>query len=187
MNALETLLKTIENENKVLILIGDINCNDLNIDDKNKVIDHLHSVHRQFQMKQLIKSPTRSTLTSQTLIDDFASNKPSYIIDSGVFTTGFSNHDLIYGVRKVSSRINHEPKIIKSCELKNCDPIKFRKELQQVDRESIIELNDVNAMSLEWEKEFIRVLDKHAPIRQRKVRNSYALYIDKERKHKMFM
>ena len=42
-------------------------------------------------------------------------------------------------------------------------------------------------MSLEWEKEFIRVLDKHAPIRQRKVRNSYAPYIDKELKHKMFM
>ena len=36
-------------------------------------------------------------------------------------------------------------------------------------------------------KEFIRVLDKHAPIRQRKVRNSYAPYIDKELKHKMFM
>ena len=42
-------------------------------------------------------------------------------------------------------------------------------------------------MSLEWEKEFIRVLDKHALIRQRKVRNSYAPYIDKELKHKMFM
>ena len=175
LNALETLLKTIENKN------------DLNIDDKNKVIDHLRSVYRQFQMKQLIKFPTRSTLTSQTLIDHFASNKPSYIIDSGVFTTGFSDHDLIYGVRKVSSRINREPKIIKSRQLKNYDPTKFRKELQQVDWESIIELNDVNAMSLEWEKEFIRVLDKHGPIRKRKVRDSYAPYIDKKLKHKMFM
>ena len=121
------------------------------------------------------------------MIDHFASNKPSYIIDSGIFTTGFSDHDLIYGVHKVSSRINREPKIIKSRQLKNYDPIKFRKELQQVDWESIIELNDVNAMSLECEKEFIRVLDKHAPIRQHKVRNSYAPYIDKELKHKMFM
>ena len=137
LNTLETLLKTIENKNKELILIGDINSNDLNIDDKNKVIDHLRSVYRQFQMKQLIKFPTRSTLTSQTLIDHFASNKPRYIIDSGVFTTGFSDHDLICGVRKVSSRINREPKIIKSRQLKNYDPTKFRKELQQVDWESI--------------------------------------------------
>ena len=114
-------------------------------------------------MKQLIKFPTRSTLTSQTLIDHFASNKPRYIIDCGVFTTEFSDHDLIHGVRKVSSRIHHQPKIIKSRQLKNYDPTKFRKELQQVDWESIIELNDVNTMSLEWEKEFIHVLDKHAP------------------------
>ena len=118
LNTLETLLKTIENENKEIILIGDINCNDLNIDDKNKVIDNLRSVYRQFQMKQLIKFPTRSTLTSQTLIDHFALNKLRHIIDSGVFTTGFSHHDLIYGVRKVSSRINREPKIIKSRQLK---------------------------------------------------------------------
>ena len=55
LNTLETLLKTIENENKEIILIGDINCNDLNTDDKNKVIDHLRRVYRQFQMKQLIK------------------------------------------------------------------------------------------------------------------------------------
>ena len=41
LNTLETLLKTIENENKEIMLIGDINCNELNIDDKNKVIEHL--------------------------------------------------------------------------------------------------------------------------------------------------
>ena len=96
-----------ENENKEIILIGDVNCNDLNIEDRNEVIDHLRGLYRQIQMKQLIKFPTRSTLTSQTLIDHFASKRPSHIIDSGVFTTGFSDHDVIYGIRKISSRINH--------------------------------------------------------------------------------
>ena len=79
-------------------MLGDVNCNDLNFEDRNKVIDHLRGLYRQFQMKQLIKFPTRSTLTSQTLTDHFASNRPSHIIDSGVFTTGFSDHDLIYGI-----------------------------------------------------------------------------------------
>ena len=59
------------------------------IEDRNKVIDHLRGLYRQFQMKQLTKFPTKSTLTSQTLIDHFASNRPGHIIDSGVFTTGF--------------------------------------------------------------------------------------------------
>ena len=114
LNEHEVLLKIIENENKEIILIGDVNCHDLHIEDRNKVIDHLQGLYRQFQMKQLIKFPTRSILTSQTLIDHFASNRPSHIIDSGVFTTGFSDHYLIYGIRKISSRINREPRIIKS-------------------------------------------------------------------------
>ena len=113
--------------------MGDVNCSDLNNEDKNKVIDHLRGLYRQFQMKQLIKSPTRSTLTSQTLIDHFTSNRPSHIIDSGVFATGFSDHDLIYGIRKMLSRINREPKISKSRQLKNYDPERFIKELQTVD------------------------------------------------------
>ena len=42
-------------------------------------------------------------------------------------------------------------------------------------------------MSLQWEKEFIRVLANHAPIRQCRVRNSYAPYIDMDLKYKMFL
>ena len=41
---LKILLKTTENENKEITLIGDLNCNDLNIEDRNKVID----LYRQF-------------------------------------------------------------------------------------------------------------------------------------------
>ena len=43
LNELEILLKTIENENKKIILIGDVNCNDL-----IKVIDHLLGLYRQY-------------------------------------------------------------------------------------------------------------------------------------------
>ena len=187
LNELEILLKTIENENKEIIVIGDVNCNDSHIEDKNKVIDHFRGLYRQFQIKQVIKFPIRSALTSQTLTDHFASDRPSHIIDSGVFTTGFSDHDLICGIRKISSRINLEPKIIKSRQLKNYDPERFIKELHTVDWESILQINDVNIMSLQREREFIRVLDNHAPIRQRKVRNSYAHYIDMDFKHKMLL
>ena len=78
MNELEILLKIMENENNEIILIGDVNCNGLNIEDRNKVIDYLRGPYRQLQMKQLIKFPTTFTLTSQTLIDHFASDRPSH-------------------------------------------------------------------------------------------------------------
>ena len=42
-------------------------------------------------------------------------------------------------------------------------------------------------MSQEREKQFISIPDKHAPYRQKKVKNSYAPYIDKELRHKMFL
>ena len=135
LNELEILLKTIENENNEIILIGDLNCNNLNTEDRNKVIDHFQGLYRQFQMKQLIKVSTRSTLTSQILTDHFSSNRPSHINDS-VFTISFS--DLKYGIRKISPRINREPKIIKSRQLKNYDPERFKEELQTVDWESIL-------------------------------------------------
>ena len=64
---------------------------------------------------------------------------------------------------------------------------RFIKELQTVDWESIFQINDVDIMSEQWEREFICVLDNHAPICQRKVRNSYAPYIDRDLKHKMFL
>ena len=65
-------------------------------------------------MKQLMKEPTRSTLTTATIIDHFATNKPKLIISSGVFATGFSDHDVIFGIRKVSSRVKRKPNIIKT-------------------------------------------------------------------------
>ena len=105
---------------------------------------------------------------------------------SGIFTTGFSVHDLVFGIRKVSSRTNRKPKLIKSRQLKIYDPVKFRKDLQQVDWETIIQIKNIHKIWQKWEKQFTSTLDKHAPYRQRKVKNSYTPYIDKEVRHKIF-
>ena len=114
---METLLKALENEKKEIILIGDLNCNDLPADDKNMMIKQLRDLYRIYQLKQRIKEPTRSTLTSATMIDHFATNKHKLIIDSDVIATGFSNHDIIYGICKVFSWLNRSPKITKHANL----------------------------------------------------------------------
>ena len=94
---------------------------------------------------------------------------------------------MIFGIRKVSCRVKREPKIIKTRQLKHYDAQKFREDLRKVDWESIFEHEDVNIMSLEWEQNFLFILDRNAPYRQRKVKNSYAAYIDKDLRHKMFL
>ena len=71
----ETLLKSLDAEDKEIIPIGDVNCNDLDIEGKNRILVILRNMYHTYQLKQLIKFPTRSTLSSQTLIDHFATNQ----------------------------------------------------------------------------------------------------------------
>ena len=108
---METLLNARDNENKEIMLIGDINCDDLPVDEKSTMIRKLRDLCRVYQMK-LIKEPTRSTLTTATIIDPFATNKPNLIISSGLFATVFSDYDMIFSIRKVSSQVKRSATIL---------------------------------------------------------------------------
>ena len=46
ISELDTLLKTTDNENKEIILIGDVNCNDLNFEEKNKILRNVRELYR---------------------------------------------------------------------------------------------------------------------------------------------
>ena len=77
---METLLNALDNENKKIILIGDVNWNDLPIDEESTMIRKLRDVYRVYLMKQLIKEPTRSTLTTTTIIDHFATEIDHFLL-----------------------------------------------------------------------------------------------------------
>ena len=47
-----------------------------------------------------------------TSLVHFAINKPNFITLSGSKSIGFSDHDLVFGIRKISGSIRKEPKII---------------------------------------------------------------------------
>ena len=61
------------------------------------------------------------------------------------------------------------------------------RELEKVNWNLILKQDSIHAMFSEFENCFVTILDKHAPLRQHKVRNPYALYIDHELRHKMFL
>ena len=54
-----------------------------------------------YQLAGLIKGPTRVNAQSQNLIDVFITNKEDNISHSGVYTLSFSDHNLIYAVKKI--------------------------------------------------------------------------------------
>ena len=79
---IEKIYITFNKADKEVLLIGDSNCDDLPDQDKNSIVAKLRGFYRQYQFKQLIKKPTRTTNKSSTLLDHFATNKPNFIISS---------------------------------------------------------------------------------------------------------
>ena len=170
--SLEKLIKAIDDENKEMYILGDLNCdmlktnNDLNLPTKK-----IKSLYELYQLSQLIKQATRITMTTSSLIDHIVTNTPEKISDSGVIHTGISDHSLIFAIRKISI-IRKQENTIEIRNMKNFDDQKFVNELQSQHWEFIYFFAaDPNSMWEMWKEMFLEVLDKHAPIQNKKIRS----------------
>ena len=111
---LEQILQILDSDNKEIILLGDTNCDELCTDTKNNITKLLESIYCNYQFKQTIKMSTRVTNKTSILMDHFATNRPSRIVKSGILITCFSDHNMVFGMRKISGNRNKAPKIIRS-------------------------------------------------------------------------
>ena len=109
---IEKLYKNHDKSNTEVIIMRDSNCDDLPYQDKSSIVVKLRAFYKQYQFKQLIRKAAGTTNRSSTLLDHLATNKPNNIASSGSRTIGFSGHDLIFGMRKISGSMHKEPKII---------------------------------------------------------------------------
>ena len=99
---LEKLIKQIDDENKEMHILGDLNCNLL--EEKtlfNMPTNKLNSLYELYQLSQLINEPTWVTMTTSSLIDHVVINTPEKISHSGVVHTGISDNSLVYAIRKI--------------------------------------------------------------------------------------
>ena len=104
--------------------------------------------YKQYQFKQLIGKATRTvTNRSITLLNHIATNKPNNIASSDSRTIGFSDHDLIFGMRKISGSMHKEPKIINCRNTKHYTPELFRKALTKAFWDDILNEDDPCIMS----------------------------------------
>ena len=102
---------------------------------------------------------------------------------SGSKSIGFSDHDLVFGIRKISGSMRKEPKTVNCRNTKHYTPGIFRK--AEVSWEHILTGMDPNAISELWLDQFTDIQDQIAPIKQRKLKNNYAPYIDKDLRQTM--
>ena len=177
---LNEMLETVMAENKECILMGDMNCNYLERSEHKEV----KSIISNNGLKQLIKSPTRITNNSKTLIDVIYSNEPEKINSIKVIPADLSDHELLGCVRKLHS-IKHSPKQIKCRNYTNYDPKLFCEDLES---ENFSNVFDSRSTDVAWKhlKEILHYyINKHAPMITKKVKGRLCPWMTTKVKQEM--
>ena len=126
---LENLIKAIDDENKEMDILGDLNCDMLKTGSavRTKKLKSLYELH---QLSQLINwdnwynEATRVTVTFSSLIDHIVANQPEKISNSGVIHTGISDYSLVFAIRKTHI-IKKQEENIEMRNMKNFNDWKF--------------------------------------------------------------
>ena len=182
---IESLLSNVDNEDKEIYLLGDLNCNLL--DTTNFAAKKLASIMEIYQLIQVIDKPTRITESSASLLNVCITSAPDKIVCSDVIHTGGSDHSLIYVVRKINaSTKTNRTREISFRNFKHFNSIAFQNDLFRQPWHTVDTLCNVDQKWNLWKELFLDVLDKHAPIMSRRVRNKGSVpWITREIRSKM--
>ena len=93
---------------------------------------HLIGLYELFSFKQLIKEPTRVTLTTSSVIDHIATTYARNIIESAVHKISLTDHYMVYCIRKFNGAIEKGHKMIKTRKMKNFDKESFLGDVSSV-------------------------------------------------------
>lgn len=175
-----------DTENKEIYTLGVLNCNLLDSNLSN--VKMLQEIIQLYQLTQVIDDPTRVSKSTKSVPDVCVTSSPNKIIQSGVVHLGISDHSLIYATRKLNS-------VIRGVSQNSVEFRKFRKFnvesfLSDLYMLPWVELDckqNVDEMWECWKILFLRVLDKHAPKRSKRLRKKGNVpWFNKTVKNKLF-
>ena len=183
-NSLEHVLRFFECEGKEIILLGDTNCDLLSgskIFSEHLVPNHVKricDIYQSFRLEQVIKEPTRETIVTSTLLDHVAVSNAINIVESGVYRVALSDHYLVYAVRKFRGTLNKQHKVIRTRQMKQFDKELFLADLASVDWHSLLHSPaDINLLVEHWTNMLAMIIQRHAPIIERRVSERYSPWI----------
>ena len=145
-----------------IVLVGD-----LNLDWLSSASDGLKSICDAFILSQLIDSPTRPNIKyplRSSLLDLIMTNAPHRYTDIGVFGNDLSDHCAIAVVRNAKLP-KTKPQILLKRDLKHFHEQAFLHDLSNFDWERISLLDDVELAWNFFHMEFLKLINKHAPLR----------------------
>ena len=166
-----------------IFLLGDFNVDfmpDANANNTNKLKD----IFAAYGLEQLINEPTRVTPNSSTLIDLCVTNTATKIINSGVLHLGISDHSLIYMTYKTKYERSGK-RIIEIRSMKNFRKEQYLWDLEQQNWNDIKLSSDPNTMWSKWKSLLMECIDRHAPLRHKRVGNKRSPWITSQLQREM--
>ena len=172
----------IDAEDKEIIYLGDTNCDML--DSTNNDTKHLMKLLTKFNLLQLIKSPTRTTATTKTIIDHFITNRSESVSKSGVLSCGISDHDAVFMTKHTRlPKLKASPRLLNVRNYKKVNLEAFRKDMNNVPFDEIKNISrDAIEMWTLWKSFFLDILNKQAPITYIQVKGNKIPYVTSELK-----
>ena len=181
---LEQVLQFFERENKEIIVLGDTNCDLLAIEQEVSLnVEHnntkrIKDLYQLYGLTQLISEPTRETCHTSTLIDHIAVSAASNIVESGVLKISISDHYMIFCVRKYRGALKGQHKKVNTRQMKDFDQNSFLSDISSIDWDSILNCSkDINTAVENWSNVLSMIIEKHAPMRHRRVSEKYCPWI----------
>jgi hypothetical protein len=144
------------------IILGDFNI--CTAKKTNPLYKPYMNILNLFSFHQVIVDPTRVTCDTESIIDHILCNFKENIVNSGVITTGISDHFMTFCTRKISRGHFKSHNIIKIRSLKNYSVESLQFLLASVDWSSCINADCVNVAWLIFKQIFTSILDSLAPV-----------------------
>lgn len=160
-----------------IYLLGDLNLDHTpsRKDENTKSLQHLL---KGFGLTQMIKCPTRRTISSSTLID-VAYVKTSKKIYPFIITTAMSDHYLI-GVTRYLGYVPDTTILVEGRSYRRYTFAQAEDYYKQIDKQHIYQLHDVNMVYQTLMSYIENCASKLCPLRQIKVRENKPVWVDHE-------
>ena len=148
--------------------MGDFNRDLLQVNTKKTWLEYMES----FGLEQIVKSPTRITDHSETLIDHIYCNNLSNVLSTKVPILGLSDHFPVFVTRKLnsSSVLKKSHHSISYRSFKNFNEAEFINDLSSTPWDVIKIFDDTNDIVESWSSLFLDIIDKHLPLKQHRVK-----------------
>jgi hypothetical protein len=177
---LGNFLLEISNFNGMILIMGDIN---INWHAKSSDTYLLKALISQFNLKQLIKEPTRydKNGNAANIIDHIYVNQYFNDYSAGTFTLTASDHEAIYVAK--NGRTSKPPsKIIHTRNFENINDKNLKRDIQLVDFsvEKFHTYSDPDKAVKYFNDEIRKILNKHAPLKKTRVKGQRSKWLNKE-------